>query len=104
MGASRQFLLESGKKMLAKIKNHLNVKNNDAMMVKKSWIDVEFLQNAHDEISFCRQILKYTYVYAYYLQGGAEQNWFEMNASHIINYTNITHRFVKQLLDGIAKD
>eukprot|EP01084_Bolivina_argentea_P097605 175455_1 len=121
--ASRQFLLESSHKVLRKIKSHLNTNAKDG----KSWIDVEFLKNAHDEIFFCRQILKYTYVYAYYLKMGnekdlfeflqqdleknceilhelCEQNWknINANATHIINYTNITHRFVKQLLHGIA--
>ena len=127
---SRQFLIESSHKVLRKIKNHINTNNNNQKDAK-SWIDVEFLQNAHDEIFFCRQILKYTYVYAYYLKTGTEndnsylnlfeflqqdleknceilhelceQNWKDINATHIINYTNITHRFVKQLLHGIAK-
>ena len=120
---SRQFLMESGHKVMRKIKAHLNNKKGDH---SGSWIDVEFLQNAHDEIFFCRQILKYTYVYAYYLKTGAEkdlfdflqqdleknceilhelceQNWKEIDAAHIINYTNTTHTFVKSLLHGIAK-
>ena len=120
---SRQFLIESSHKILRKIKNHINNNNNKK---NNAWIDVEFLQNAHDEIFFCRQILKYTYVYAYYLKSGAEkdlfeflqqdleknceilhelceQNWKNINSTHIINYTNITHRFVKQLLHGIEK-
>lgn len=123
---SRQFLMESAHKVLRKIKAHLNKKDNGGGLENKSWIDVEFLQNAHDEIFFCRQILKYTYVYAYYLKTGAEkdlfeflqqdleknceilhelceQNWKEIDAAHIINYTNTTHTFVKSLLHGIAK-
>merc|ERR1712087_651957 len=123
---SRQFLMDEGYKVLRKIKAHLNSENKKSSEKGGSWIDVEFLQNAHEEIFFCRQILKYTYVYAYYLKSGpekdlfeflqqdleknceilhelCEQNWQDMNSEHIINYTNITHRFVKQLLDGIAK-
>lgn len=121
---SKQFLIESSKKVIQKIKMRLqsggNVKNIH-------WIDVQFLQTAHEEIFFCRQILKYTYVYAYYmcdeskekdlfeflqqdlerncemLHELCEQNWQEINQKMMINYTNISHHFVKQLLDGISK-
>jgi hypothetical protein len=32
-----------------------------------SWIDVEFLRHACDAVFMCREVLKYTYVHAYYL-------------------------------------
>lgn len=125
---SRQFLMESAHKVLRKMKGHLNKERGGGAgsAGSTSWIDVEFLQNAHSEIFFCRQILKYTYVYAYYLGAGpekdlfeflqqdleknceilhelVEQNWKEIDAAHIINFTNTTHTFVKSLLHGIAK-
>jgi ariadne-1 len=32
------------------------------------WSDVEYLQTAYEELVQCRRVLKYTYVFAYYLE------------------------------------
>src|SRR5690606_14018076 len=42
-----------------------------------SWIDVQLVQQAADQLIACRNALKYTYVYAYYLNDGKEKNLFE---------------------------
>lgn len=42
-----------------------------------SWIDVQFLKVATEQLIMCRQVLKYTYVLAYYLPNGKEKNLFE---------------------------
>ncbi|DAZ92674.1 TPA: hypothetical protein N0F65_000444 [Lagenidium giganteum] len=89
-----------------------------------SWIDVQFLNAATEQLIECRRVLKYTYVFGYYLPQGKEKNLFEylqenlekntehltglseqplekMNRSEIINYTRVTERFLRNLLSGV---
>jgi len=90
-----------------------------------SWIDVQFLRSATDEVFECRRVLKYTYVFAYYLQDENEKTLFEflqreletatehlselsemdltkMNRTEVTNYTRVTAQFTKKLLDGVT--
>lgn len=89
-----------------------------------SWIDVQFLNAATEQLIECRRVLKYTYVFGYYLQAGKEKNLFEylqedlekntehltglsempldkMNRADIVNYTRVTETFLKNLLTGV---
>ncbi|KAG7396947.1 E3 ubiquitin-protein ligase arih2 [Phytophthora boehmeriae] len=89
-----------------------------------SWIDVQFLNAATEQLIECRRVLKYTYVFGYYLPNGKEKNLFEylqenleknaehltglsempldkMNRSEIINYTRVTETFLRNLLTGV---
>lgn len=89
-----------------------------------SWIDVQFLNAATEQLIECRRVLKYTYVFGYYLPTGKEKNLFEylqenleknaehltglsempldkMNRSEIINYTRVTETFLRNLLSGV---
>jgi len=89
-----------------------------------SWIDVQFLNAATEQLIECRRVLKYTYAFGYYLPPGKEKNLFEylqenleknaehltglsemplekMNRSDIINYTRVTETFLRNLLSGI---
>ncbi|KAE9112471.1 putative E3 ubiquitin-protein ligase [Phytophthora fragariae] len=89
-----------------------------------SWIDVQFLNAATEQLIECRRVLKYTYVFGYYLPAGKEKNLFEylqenleknaehltglsempldkMNRSEIINYTRVTETFLRNLLTGV---
>uniref|UniRef100_A0AAV1VI51 RBR-type E3 ubiquitin transferase n=1 Tax=Peronospora matthiolae TaxID=2874970 RepID=A0AAV1VI51_9STRA len=89
-----------------------------------SWIDVQFLNAATEQLIQCRRVLKYTYVFGYYLPLGKEKNLFEylqenleknaehltgllemsldkMNRSEIINYTRVTETFLRNLLTGV---
>eukprot|EP01083_Nonionella_stella_P233911 823689_1 len=92
-----------------------------------SWIDVQFLETANKQIMECRQILKHTYVFGYYLnQDGSEKELFEflqqelekntetlhelseqdlkeIDREKVVNYTRITKQFAERLLDGIAR-
>jgi ariadne-1 len=91
---------------------------------ESSWIDVQFLNAATEQLIECRRVLKYTYVFGYYLSPGKEKNLFEylqenlekntehltglseislekMNRSEIINYTRVTERFLRNLLSGV---
>lgn len=89
-----------------------------------TWMDVEFLNAATEQLIECRRVLKYTYVFGYYLPKGKEKDLFEylqenlekntehltglsestldkMNRSEIVNYTRVTERFLHNLLDGV---
>lgn len=74
----------------------------------------------------CRSVLKYTYVFAYYLDDGPEKTLFEflqqqlessnehlselselppideIDRPQIVNYTRITNQFMNNLLNGVA--
>ncbi|EGG23128.1 ubiquitin-protein ligase [Cavenderia fasciculata] len=43
----------------------------------KRWIDVKFIETSTEVLIQCRRTLKYTYVFGFYLQDGAEKNLFE---------------------------
>jgi len=91
------------------------------------WSDVEYLAKAVDQLIECRRVLKYTYVYAYYLQDGAGKSLFEYNQmmleanterlselterpidridrSEVTNFTRVTGSFVHKLLEQIMSD
>ena len=44
-----------------------------------TWIEVQFMKKAVDEVFRCRMTLKWTYAMAYYLQKGNEKELFEDN-------------------------
>ncbi|KAI0798696.1 hypothetical protein BC629DRAFT_1734156 [Irpex lacteus] len=44
-----------------------------------TWIEVQFMKKAVDEVSKCRMTLKWTYAMAYYLESGNEKELFEDN-------------------------
>lgn len=90
-----------------------------------TWMDVQFLKAATDQVFECRQVLKYTYAFGYYLTQGPEKELFEYlqqelekNTEHlselserqldkldrqqVVNYTRVTKKFLQNLLDGVA--
>ncbi|KAF0699866.1 Aste57867_9576 [Aphanomyces stellatus] len=89
-----------------------------------SYMDVGFLNAAIETMISCRRVLKYSYVYAYYLPIGKEKDLFEhlqedlekntehltglaekpldkMDRSEIINYTRVTDNFLKNILGDV---
>jgi ariadne-1 len=95
-------------------------------LVNTSWIDVQFLKGAAEQLVVCRRVLKYTYCFAYYLPEGKEKNLFEylqenlekntehltgltempieqINRAEMINYTRVTERFLQNLLQGVSE-
>jgi ariadne-1 len=90
---------------------------------------VQFLKNAMEQLIQCRRVLKYTYVFGYYLTDGtarkrlfehhqenlekftehlselSEDNFEDLQGqdkrSEVINYTRVTERFLKGLLRSI---
>jgi ariadne-1 len=89
------------------------------------WTDVEFLKAAADQLIECRRVLKYTYVFGYYLDSTtyssmqrdrfehhqemlekftetlselSEKPLPEMNRTDVVNQTRVVDRFVKNIL------
>merc|ERR1711871_1396157 len=90
-----------------------------------SWIDVQFLKTAMEQVFTLRQVLSFTYVFAYYLEESHEKTLFEylqqqleqsteklselseklleeINRTDVVNYTRVTNTFMQNLLDGVA--
>lgn len=90
-----------------------------------AWIDFQFLAAATQQVMECRSVLKYTYVFAYYLADGPEKQLFEylqqqleaatehlselselpplekLDRAQIVNYTRITGQFLHNLVQGV---
>ena len=90
--------------------------------LKSSWIDVQFLKQAAEQVIDCRRVLKYTYVLGYFLTDSVpEKKLFEyhqemleknterlheyterpleyIDRSHVINLTRVTEKFMSSLL------
>jgi ariadne-1 len=98
----------------------LQGKSNEA-----TWIDVQFLGEATEQVFECRAVLKHTYVFGYYLEDGPEKELFEflqqnleksteilselseqpldtLDQAEVANYTRVTKAFMHNLLDGIS--
>mmetsp|Transcript_14707 Transcript_14707/g.30234 ORF Transcript_14707/g.30234 Transcript_14707/m.30234 type:complete len:555 (-) Transcript_14707:68-1732(-) len=97
-----------------------------------SWIDVQFLKTATEQLIECRRVLKYTYTFAYYLKdSGGNKERFEhhqemlekfterlselsemdlekMDRTDVVNMTRVVDKFVKNILkyvdDGMEVD
>lgn len=87
------------------------------------WSDVEFLKTANEQLVECRRVLKYTYVFAYYMNsvGEMQKERFEhhqemlerftenlselsekplneMDRTDVVNQTRVVDRFMKNVL------
>jgi hypothetical protein len=51
-----------------------------------TWIEVQFMKKAVDEVEKCRMTLKWTYAMAYYLDKGNEKELFEDNQRFVFNF------------------
>eukprot|EP00937_MAST-01D_sp_MAST-1D-sp2_P005190 g5190.t1 len=88
-----------------------------------SWVDAQFLKSANEQLIECRRVLRYSYVFGYYMEPGGEKNLFEhlqemlekhteqlsehcekpTERAQVINFTRVTERFLAQLLRGIEE-
>mmetsp|Transcript_19023 Transcript_19023/g.41444 ORF Transcript_19023/g.41444 Transcript_19023/m.41444 type:complete len:539 (+) Transcript_19023:121-1737(+) len=91
-----------------------------------TWADVEFLKTANELLVECRKVLKYTYVYAYYLTDKQKLSLFEydqemlerfteklselsekplqeMNRIEVVNQTRAVDRFMKNVLKYVEE-
>jgi ariadne-1 len=51
-----------------------------------TWIEVQFMKKAVDEVEQCRMTLKWTYAMAYYLDKGNEKELFEDNQRFVSGF------------------
>mmetsp|Transcript_110043 Transcript_110043/g.318120 ORF Transcript_110043/g.318120 Transcript_110043/m.318120 type:complete len:496 (-) Transcript_110043:110-1597(-) len=90
------------------------------------WSDVEFLKTANEQLVECRRVLKYTYVFAYYMEPNSamqkerfehhqemlerftevlselsEKPLNEMDRTDVVNQTRVVDRFVKNILQYV---
>jgi ariadne-1 len=92
-----------------------------------SWADASFMENAVDQLVECRRVLKFTYVYSYFLKPSPFKELFEYSQSDlerntekltemtetdadlidrmdIVNFTRVIVKSLKSLLDEIDRD
>lgn len=88
------------------------------------WSDVEFLKTANEQLVECRRVLKYTYVFAFYMDSPqqsmqrerfehhqemlerftenlselSEKPLAEMDRTDVVNQTRVVDRFMKNIL------
>lgn len=118
--ASRRYIQKHRQKLVEKMER-LQTENKNL-----SWIDVQFIQEAGEQIEKCRQLLKFTYVLGYYMRDFQQQerDLFEflqqdlernteflhemteqpveaMDREEVINYTRVTKGFGEKMLAGI---
>lgn len=92
------------------------------------WTDVEFLKTANEQLVECRKVLKYTYVYAYYLNPDetmqkerfehhqemlekftenlseqSEKTLDKMDRTDVVNQTRVVDRFMKNILKYVEE-
>lgn len=112
-------------------KKQLNETENRMVRLQESsenakWSDVEFLKTANEQLVECRRVLKYTYVYAYYLNSSAkmqkerfenhqemlekftenlselsEKPLDQMDRTEVVNTTRVVDRFMKNILQCV---
>ena len=62
--------------------------------------ELEFLEEAINEVIRCRQVLKYTYVYGYFcLQSEKETNLFQFLQENLEKNTDNLHELIEKPLD-----
>merc|ERR1719219_3154615 len=61
-----------------------------------SWIGVQFLKDAADEVQSSRRLLKYTYVYGFWLKDGPEKELFEFLQQNLEKNTEHLHFLISQ--------
>lgn len=63
-----------------------------------TWIEVQFMKKAVDEVFKCRMTLKWTYAMAYYLEQGNMKELFEDNQRYFVSQSLLRNR--DQLMVG----
>merc|ERR1719160_2066530 len=64
-------------------------------------IELQFLYDALRQVRTCRRVLKWTYVYGYYLQeSGPEKNLFEDLQKNLEEKTDKLHEMLEKDLDS----
>jgi len=72
--------------------------------IRSSWIDVQFLKNAAEQVIDCRRVLKYTYVLGYFLEDDSpEKQLFEHHQELLEKNTERLHEYTEQSLEAIDR-
>ncbi|XP_058795447.1 E3 ubiquitin-protein ligase arih1-like [Phymastichus coffea] len=74
-------------------------KTKEMQNLNKSWIEVQFLKTAADILCYCRRILMYTYVFAYYIQQNNQTVILEDNLQDLENAVEILVGYLHQDVD-----
>lgn len=69
-----------------------------------TWIEVQFMKKAVEEVDKCRMTLKWTYAMAYYLAKGNEKDLFEDNQRYVFLCIYFTLFFWRVLFMGLCRD
>jgi len=69
-----------------------------------SWIEVQFLKSALDVLSVCRNTLRYTYVFAFYLAKNNQSIIFEDNQKDLEMATEHLSGYLERDMDGLSDD
>jgi ariadne-1 len=56
-----------------------------------TWIEVQFMKKAVDEVEKCRTTLKWTYAMAYYLEKGNQKELFEDNQRFVSSMSTMSN-------------
>ena len=71
---------------------------------RSSWIDVQFLKHAAEQVIDCRRVLKYTYVLGYFLEDDSpEKQLFEHHQELLEKNTEKLHEYTEQSLEAIDR-
>lgn len=64
-----------------------------------TWIEVQFMKKAVEEVDKCRTTLKWTYAMAYYLAKGNEKDLFEDNQRSVLFFVPVSVSFEGSFAD-----
>ena len=119
------------KKQLAQTEQRMIQLQDSTATEQTSWIDVQFLKSAVEQLIECRRVLKCTYTFAYYLTDAGKKERFEhhqemlekfteklselseqpiekMNRTDVVNHTRVVDKFMVNILryveDGMDED
>jgi ariadne-1 len=118
---------ESGLKFADKLRESSEKRMMEQQELQRStWMDVQFLKQAAEQVRECRRVLKFTYVLGYYLKDKTpEKSLFEyhqemlekhterlqefterpldqLQRSDVVNLTRVTERFMESLLQSMS--
>ncbi|XP_028411294.1 E3 ubiquitin-protein ligase arih1l-like [Dendronephthya gigantea] len=74
----------------------VTTKMNEMQKHNMSWIEVQFLKKAVNVLSMCRNTLKYTYVFAFYLQKNNQTVIFEDNQKDVEMATETLSEYLER--------
>ena len=71
---------------------------------KSSWVDVQFVKQATEQLIDCRRVLKYTYVLGYFLKDStAEKLLFEHHQEMLEKNTEKLHEYTEKSVDTLDR-